>query len=135
MLAAVLGWLGAIGTFVAYVMLTRGRLTSASLRYGALNTVGGLLGGTATALYGAWPSSAASFLWAALGTYSMISTYRRRRRSPEGTIGTGAEPVLAEPIVIGEPVGSRIDDGVGLSAGPLATALIDEAPGAGLPAR
>lgn len=114
MLAAVLGWLGTIGTFVAYIMLTRGRLTSASLRYGALNTVGGLLGGTATALYGAWPSSAANFLWAALGTYSMLSTYRRRRRLP--STRSEAEPVPAEPLAADGTAGGRIGDGVGLPA-------------------
>lgn len=125
MLAAVLGWLGTIGTFVAYVMLTRGRLTSASLRYGALNTVGGLLGGTATALYGAWPSSAANFLWAALGTYSMLSTYRRRRRLTSANAGG------PETLANGDALGGPIDDDLARPG----AALIDERPGAGLPAR
>jgi len=58
MLAAALGWLGTAGTFLAYAMLWRGRLGSESRRYATLNMVGGLMGGSAAALYGAWPSAA-----------------------------------------------------------------------------
>jgi ammonia channel protein AmtB len=82
MLAAVLGWLGTAGTFMAYAMLWRGRVTSDSLRYAALNALGGLMGGIACAIYGAWPSVAANFAWAALGLHSMVGTLRRRRAVP-----------------------------------------------------
>ncbi|MFC7620764.1 hypothetical protein [Microlunatus sp. GCM10028923] len=127
--------MGTIGTFVAYVMLTRGRLTPKSLRYASLNTVGGLLGGTAATLYGAWPSAAASFLWAALAGYSMITGYRRRRRAV-GSAGLGDEPVPVGPLPVGETAGGRIEDGdLGLPGVPLGATLIDERPGAELTAR
>ncbi|NKX55624.1 hypothetical protein [Arthrobacter mobilis] len=60
-------------------MLSRGWLTSESRRYAALNTVGGLMGGVGSALYGAWPSAAANFAWAALGLHALIEGHRRRR--------------------------------------------------------
>lgn len=79
MLAAALGWLGTAGTFLAYAMLWRGRLTSESRLYAVLNMAGGLMAGSACALYGAWPSAASNLAWAALGLHSMIRAHRRRR--------------------------------------------------------
>lgn len=76
MMAAVMGWLGTAGTFLAYALLWRGRLTSASRRYAALNAAGGLLAGTACIIYGAWPSAASNLAWAALGIHSVIRTHR-----------------------------------------------------------
>ncbi|KQX74524.1 hypothetical protein [Aeromicrobium sp. Root472D3] len=73
MTAALLGWLGTAGTLAAYGLLWRGRLTSTSRRYALLNLVGGLLAGTASGLYGAWPSAASNFIWAALGLHSMLA--------------------------------------------------------------
>ena len=83
MFAAALGWLGTAGTFLAYVMLWRGRLTSQSSRYALLNVVGGVLGGIASASYGAWPSTVSNFVWAAVGLHSALrpvrDAYRRHR--------------------------------------------------------
>ncbi|WP_425458204.1 CBU_0592 family membrane protein [Aeromicrobium fastidiosum] len=73
MTAALLGWLGTAGTLAAYGLLWRGRLTSTSRRYALLNVVGGLLAGTASGLYGAWPSAASNVVWAALGLHSMLA--------------------------------------------------------------
>lgn len=75
MVAAVMGWLGTVGTFLAYALLWRGRLTSESRRYAALNVAGGLFAGTACIIYGAWPSAASNLAWAALGMHSMIRTF------------------------------------------------------------
>ena len=77
MLAAALGWMGTAGTLVAYLMLSRGRLAAESRMYASLNMVGGLLGGAACVLYGAWPSAAANFAWAGLGLHGMIKAFRR----------------------------------------------------------
>ncbi|NKX52055.1 hypothetical protein HER39_16075 [Arthrobacter deserti] len=93
MLAAVLGWLGTAGTFVAYVMLSRGWLTSESGRYAALNAAGGLMGGVGSALYGAWPSAVSNFAWAALGLHALIEVHRRRH--PGLRVGGIPEPVPA----------------------------------------
>lgn len=79
MLVAALGWLGTVGTFMAYAMLWKGSVTSESRRYAALNVAGGLMGGSACVLYGAWPSAASNFAWAALALYASIAAYLRRR--------------------------------------------------------
>jgi hypothetical protein len=79
MLVAALGWLGTVGTFMAYAMLWKGSVTPESRRYAALNVAGGLMGGSACVLYGAWPSAASNFAWAALALYASIAANLRRR--------------------------------------------------------
>jgi hypothetical protein len=78
MVAAALGWMGTIGTITAYLMLSRGRMSSDSLRYSSMNFVGGLLGASATALYGAWPSVVSNVIWAAVAGHSMFTILRSR---------------------------------------------------------
>lgn len=93
MMAAALGWIGTVGTFVAYLLLCRGRLLSDSLRYGLLNVSGGLLAGTAAVLYGAWPSAASNFAWAMIGSVTVFTATKRfsARRAERGV---GAERLL-----------------------------------------
>jgi hypothetical protein len=82
MLAATLGWLGTVGTFVAYVLVFRGRLIADSWRYGVLNAVGGTLGGMAAVLYGAWPSAVSNFVWASVGLVTVASATKDRWQLP-----------------------------------------------------
>jgi hypothetical protein len=109
MLAAALGWLGTIGTFVAYAMVWKGWLTSESRPYAALNMAGGLLGGTACVIYGAWPSAAANFAWAALGLHSMVAAYRGRRLGLRGdevpaSVRMAPETQVLAPGMAGAPL-------------------------------
>lgn len=94
MIPATLGWIGICGTFVAYVMVSRGQMRADSLRYGMLNAVGGLLAGISAALYGAWPSAASSFLWDAVGAATVARAAWRRR----GVIGGPVRPEGVEPV-------------------------------------
>lgn len=79
-MAAALGWIGTMGTFVAYLLLWRGHVGSGSIVYALMNAMGGLLGGTASLLYGAWPSAASNFMWAAIGVHSTLAAVRLRLR-------------------------------------------------------
>ena len=106
MIAAAMGWIGTVGTICAYVMLSRGRWQAASLRYAAINAVGGLLCATASAAYGAWPSVTSNLLWSVIATHSLVATLRERRaqriavvrelpvRSSDSEPPTGPQPVL-----------------------------------------
>lgn len=71
MVAAVLGWVGTIGTFVTYVMVSRGHLAASSIHYAVVNAIGGALAGAAGVLYGAWPSAAANFAWALVALHTL----------------------------------------------------------------
>ncbi|MDR7254769.1 hypothetical protein J2X46_003767 [Nocardioides sp. BE266] len=82
MIAAVTGWIGTLGTISAYVMLSRGYLHAASLRYVSINFVGGLLGATASAAYSAWPSVASNLIWAGVAAHTCVMELRRRRALP-----------------------------------------------------
>lgn len=96
-MAAALGWIGTVGTFAAYLLLWRGRIASDSVSYALMNTIGGLLGGTASAVYGAWPSVASNVVWAAVGAHSITVAVRRRIRSRRSRATTAVE-ALCEPI-------------------------------------
>ncbi len=89
MIALAMGWFGTFGSVAAYVLLSRGRWHSTSLRYSALNGLAGILGGCATAAYGAWPSVAANVVWTAISVHSALTTLRARRAR--------LAPVLAFP--------------------------------------
>lgn len=78
MVAAALGWLGTVGTFVAYILLVRGRITAASTSYAAMNLGGSLFAGTASFFYHAWPSVASNVVWGAVGFHTLLVTLRRR---------------------------------------------------------
>lgn len=96
MVAAGLGWVGTIGTMVAYILQSRGRLAPASRTYATMNVVGGILGGTSSMVYGAWPSVASNVVWAGVGAWSLVSTSlesARARRSAFAAVSP--EPALA----------------------------------------
>lgn len=85
MVAGLLGWTGTAGTFGAYVMVSRGRLSASSRIYAWLNIVGGVMCGIAAVVYGAWPSAASNFVWAAfaLGTVASMEWKARAERRPQ----------------------------------------------------
>ena len=79
MIASAMGWIGTIGSISAYVLLSRGLWDATSLRYSALNGIAGLLAGTASAVYGAWPSVGSNLLWSGIAFHSAVTTLRGRR--------------------------------------------------------
>ncbi|MBF4770084.1 hypothetical protein ISU10_20110 [Nocardioides agariphilus] len=96
MIAAAMGWIGTIGTIGAYVMLSQGHWDARSLRYGLLNIAGGILCGTASAAYGAWPSVASNVVWSAVALHSVVATVRQRRRRPLAAV-VPLRPLDPEP--------------------------------------
>jgi len=78
LIAAALGWVGTVGTFVAYILLVRGRITAASTSYAAMNLGGSVFAGTASFVYHAWPSVASNVVWGAVGVHTLLVTLRRR---------------------------------------------------------
>jgi hypothetical protein len=83
MFTLIMGWVGTLGSIYAYVLLSRGRVQATSLRYSALNLVAGVLAGTASAVYGAWPSVGANVVWCAIAIHSAATTLHRRRGSSQ----------------------------------------------------
>ncbi len=93
MIGAALGWVGTVGTFGAYVLLSRGLWHATSIRYAALNGLGGLLGAVGSSLYGAWPSVVSNVLWSGVAAHSIVLTVRARRRArPAGTVEARTDP-------------------------------------------
>lgn len=79
MITSAMGWIGTIGSISAYVLLSRGRWHATSLRYSALNGAAGVLAGSASAVYGAWPSVGSNLLWSGIALHSAVTTLRGRR--------------------------------------------------------
>ena len=106
MVAAVLGWVGTIGTFGAYVLLSRGLWHATSVRYAALNGVAGLLGAFGSSLYGAWPSVVSNLLWSCVAAQSIVLIYRERRRAARvaGRVEptSDAEPSTGDVLVLAQ---------------------------------
>ena len=100
MVAAVLGWIGTVGTFGAYVLLSRGLWHATSIRYAALNGVAGLLGAIGSSLYGAWPSVVSNLLWTGVATCSIVSTCCERRGARPVEPNTKAEPRTGDAPVL-----------------------------------
>lgn len=97
MITAVLGWAGTIGCFATYVMVSRGYWVVTSVRYSSLNAVGGILGGTASAMYGAWPSAVANFAWAVVAVHTLsVHVHRRLRTSVALEAISEAEAAVAD---------------------------------------
>lgn len=88
MFTLVMGWIGTVGSIWAYVLLSSGRVNATSLRYSALNLVAGALAGTASALYGAWPSVGANVVWCAIALHSGATTLRDRRSRRQPVLAT-----------------------------------------------
>ena len=89
MTAAVLGWVGTIGTMTAYILQSNGRLVSTSRTYAAMNVCGGLLGGSSAMLYAAWPSFASNLVWAGVGVWGLITSSRGSTRTRPTLVSEG----------------------------------------------
>ena len=106
MIASAMGWIGTVGTISAYILLSRGRWSAASLRYSVINGIGGVLCAGASAAYGAWPSATSNALWAVIAAHAVVTTLRARRvertavvhqlpaRASDPEPPTGPQPVL-----------------------------------------
>lgn len=79
MITVAMGWIGTIGSISAYVLLSRGRWHATSLRYSALNGAAGVLAGSASAVYGAWPSVGSNLVWTGIALHAAVTTIRGRR--------------------------------------------------------
>ena len=97
MIAAAMGWIGTIGSISAYVLLSRGQWHATSLRYSALNGLAGVLAGSASAVYGAWPSVVSNLVWSSIAVHSAIVTLHDRRSSER------LAEVVRLPVIDDEP--------------------------------
>lgn len=79
MLEAILGWVGTAGSLVAYMLLVRGYLAARSRVYLGMNATAAMLAGTASLIYGAWPSAASNFLWVCMSVYPAVVDMSRGR--------------------------------------------------------
>ncbi|WP_053351214.1 hypothetical protein [Leucobacter musarum] len=102
----ILGWVGTLGTFTAYVLMLRGTWLPTTKRYLVLNTVGGFLGAGGAIAFGAWPSFVSNVVWALMGGYGLFVAIRRAAvtSTPDMIITpTAALPILPMPHALWDP--------------------------------
>jgi hypothetical protein len=92
-LTAVIGWAGAAGVLLAYLLLLRHRVSAESWLYLSLNFLGSACLAVSTSAAHAWPSAAVNLIWLAIGITPLIRAHEkihRRHRRPGAAHGTDA---------------------------------------------
>ena len=72
------GWLGAVALLSAYALVSAKKLAGDSLRYQALNLLGGGLLIVNSFYYGAFPSVGVNVVWIAIAIVTLVAGRRAR---------------------------------------------------------
>ena len=78
LLIDVTGWLGAVALLSAYALVSAKKLAGDSLRYQALNLLGGGLLIVNSFYYGAFPSVGVNVVWIAIAIVTLVAGRRAR---------------------------------------------------------
>jgi hypothetical protein len=103
------GWVGAAGTVGAYALVSRGALDATSMRFQAINVVGGGLLATSALTAGSWPSFLSNLIWMFFGVQALVRSreavyaavagrvrhLRPHRHHPESAASSADEVLLA----------------------------------------
>ncbi|WP_448071423.1 CBU_0592 family membrane protein [Georgenia yuyongxinii] len=73
---AVLGWAGALVSLATYIMVTRQRLATDTVRYQVLNMTGAALLGVSALANGALPSAVVNVIWVGIGVVAVLAMKR-----------------------------------------------------------
>ena len=98
MFAAAMGWIGTLRHHRCLRDAEPRQRNAASIRYGVLNMLGGLLGATGSAAYGARPSVVSNLVWAGVALHSIVATGLARRALAAAAV---------EPVMDGHAAGLR----------------------------
>ncbi len=98
-----LGWVGAVGGIVAYLMVSRGSWGAATFAYQLTNLAAAAMMFLVAAVNGVWPSAAANAAWIVIGAHSTI-TIARKRAAARAEARTAAVPAAAQPQTASQPI-------------------------------
>jgi hypothetical protein len=82
-LATSVGWVGAVGTVVAYALVSRSRLDAHSLRFQAMNIGGAALLAVSALTSHNWPSMVSNVIWGSIGLHALLMARSYRRAVDE----------------------------------------------------
>ncbi len=83
----VIGWIAAGAVLAAYVLVSTGKVKSASYSYQGLNLVGGIGLAVNTGYYMSYPSTALNVVWGLIAIYAI---WKLAGRMPPGGAGDGS---------------------------------------------
>jgi hypothetical protein len=72
-LTSTLGWVGAVSTVTAYALVSNKRLDANSMRFQAINLVGGGMLALSALSHGNWSSAASNMIWMFFGAQALVS--------------------------------------------------------------
>ncbi|MDW3646140.1 MAG: hypothetical protein R8P61_03680 [Bacteroidia bacterium] len=92
----IVGWIGSIALTIAYVMISRGKLTAQTYLYQGLNLLGSICLIINSTYYGAYPSTALNIVWVGIGVFALYNIAKISRKEAEAleqvsTIGKDEE--------------------------------------------
>jgi hypothetical protein len=84
----IVGWIGAGGVLAAYVLVSTGRVPSASYSYQLLNLIGATGLAVNTFYYMSYPSTALNAIWALIAVYAVHKLWKARKEATPVTQDT-----------------------------------------------
>jgi len=69
----IVGWIGSIALTIAYVMISRNKITAQTYLYQGLNLLGSVCLIINSTYYGAYPSTALNIVWVGIGIFALYN--------------------------------------------------------------
>lgn len=74
----ILGWIGSIALTIAYLLISRNKITAQTHLYQWLNLFGSLTLIVNSTYYGAYPSTFLNVVWVAIGIYAIYNLTKKK---------------------------------------------------------
>ncbi|MEM6805739.1 MAG: hypothetical protein AAF696_30350 [Bacteroidota bacterium] len=69
----IVGWIGSIALTIAYVLISRNKITAQTYLYQGLNLLGSICLIINSTYYGAYPSTALNIVWVGIGLFALYN--------------------------------------------------------------
>lgn len=69
----IVGWIGSIALTIAYVLISRNKITAQTYLYQGLNLLGSVCLIVNSTYYGAYPSTALNIVWVGIGIFALYN--------------------------------------------------------------
>ncbi|MEO1213818.1 MAG: hypothetical protein AAFY45_09850 [Bacteroidota bacterium] len=71
--ADIVGWIGSIALTIAYVLISRNKISAQTYLYQGLNLLGSICLIVNSTYYGAYPSTALNVVWVGIGIFALYN--------------------------------------------------------------
>ena len=71
--ADIVGWIGSVALTIAYVLISRNKISAQTYLYQGLNLLGSICLIVNSTYYGAYPSTALNVVWVGIGIFALYN--------------------------------------------------------------